>query len=382
MRILAVGLYREQSGYAQAGRETILALDEAGAEVACRPIQLTANAVTEHPRLRELEQRNFPGGCDVLICHSPPYYFQTQRRCGLNVGMFYAETDPVPSCWTTRANLMDVNVVPCRAMADVLSRSPHCRRPVEVVGIPCDPARYAKQYEPPPQVAAFKRDGKFLFYTIGEWVRRKNAAGLLRAYFAEFSSGEPVGLVIKTGVGGKGADEAARMVAAEVDSIQKGTKLRRVPPVMVVTERLTDDELCGLHQACDVFVQPSYAESFSIPAFDALAFGKTPIVTAAGGYLDYVDESTGWLIPARREPVFSEGNVHHELFTGDQAWWAPDLVELRGAMRQAYEDAASRKEMAANRTAVVERYSRATVGRHLLKVLQKHGQAFASVPGF
>lgn len=374
MRVLVAGLYREPSGYGRAAQDLILALDEAGADVACRPVQLTHNQQTNHPRIRELERKSFPGRSDVLFQHCPPYLMQYCGRGGLNIGSFYTETSPLPLNWVSHASLLDMQVVPTQLMRDTLLESPHYHKPAVVVPLPCDASKYERQFDAPENVRDFGR-GRFLFYTVGEWVKRKNTSGLLKAFFAEFKSWEPVGLVIKTGIAGQTAAQVQQTVLNEIDLVRKGTKLATTAPVMLITERLTDDELMGLHQACDVFVQPSCGEAWSIPAFDALGFGKTPIVTMDGGYREYVDDSVGWLTPGRREPVFGEGEVHAELFTGRQTWMAPDLLALQQQMRQAYEDAELRTAKAARGLDRVKMFSHANVGQQLLKVFRDGQQA-------
>jgi glycosyltransferase involved in cell wall biosynthesis len=367
VKVLVVGLYREPSGYAVACRDTILALERAGADVACRPIQFTPNRVTDHPRLAELERKPMPRP-DLLYQLCPPY---AQQYCGncVNVGSFYAETDPLPLSWAVRADALDAQIVPNAQMAGVLRRNPHFSKPVHVVPVPVDAEKFTRKYERPAELGTFG-DGRFLFYTVGEWARRKNASGLLKAYFAEFKPWEPVGLVIKTGIANRTAEEARKAVEADVRQVREGCKLAHTPPVLIVTERMSDDALCGLHQACDAFVQPSYGESWALPCVDALGFGKTPIVTDEGGYREYVDGDVGWLVPARPEMVFAEGDTHAELFSGRHLWNSPDLLALRRCMREAYEDAAARAAKAARGPDRVKSLDRGRVGAALLKAFE------------
>ena len=251
MRVLVLGVYREPSGYGVAATNTILALHAAGADVACRPLQYTPGGETAHPVLKELERKTFPAGPDVTLQYAPPYAYQYLKAGGLNVGYFFAETTPLPYSWAARANLMDLLLVPNRDMAAAMAGEPHFHKPVEVVGVPQDPARYAAAYAPPACVTQAKRGGRFVFYAVGEWVRRKNFSGLLKAYFAAFRPWEPVTLLLKTSIPGLGAAEAREVVLRDVELVRHGCKLRQTPRVDIATERLTEDELCGLHQHRD-----------------------------------------------------------------------------------------------------------------------------------
>lgn len=367
-RVLVVGTYREPSGYGEAATEAALALDAAGADVACRAIQITPGGAA-HPRLAELERKAFPGGADYSLWVAPPYAHQYNRAAGVCVGSFYTETRPLPSAWATRANQMDAQVVPCRLMADALRASPHFRRPAFVVPVSCDPAVYARDYPTRPDLAAFCR-GRFTFYTVGEYVKRKGFALLLRAFLAEFTQRDPVGLVVKTGLPGVAPARLFDRVRAEVERVRETVQAHRAPPVALVTDRLTREELLGLHCAADVFVQPSYGEAVGLPARDACFFGKTPVVTAAGGYLEYVDAACGYPVPCRPVPVFDDSPVHRELFTGRQVWDEPDLLALRAAMRSAFEDRAGREARGREGRARAPGFSRERVGARLMEVFR------------
>lgn len=375
-KVLVVGTYREPSGYGEAATEAALALDAAGADVACRAVQLTPNGQA-HPRLEELERKSFPGGPDYTLQLCPPYCQQYVREAGVNVGSFYAETRPLPAAWAARANQLDAQVVPCGLMRQVLEADPHYRKPVYTVPVSCDPAVYAREYPAPEGLLDFCR-GRFVFYTVGEYVKRKGFALLFRAFLAEFSERDPVALLVKTSLPGVPKDRVEARVNAEVRKLQETVQARRAAPVGVLGGRLTRDELFGLHQACDCFVQPSYGEAVGLPARDACLFGKTPVVTAAGGYLEYVDDRCGWLVPCRPVPVFDDTPVHRELFTGRRVWDEPDLLALRAAMRQAFEDRPGREARGRDGRARAPGLSRERLGARLLGVFS---DVQASAPG-
>lgn len=375
-KVLVVGPYREGSGYARAAADLALALHAAGADVACRPVCYGPAGEPADPRLVPLEARRFPAP-DALLQVLPARDQALDRAGGRNVGLFFPESAPIPSAWVRRACLLDAALFAAREHAGWFRAAPGYdpARPALHCPLPADPARYLRSYPRVPRFEAFKAGGRFLFYTVGELVKRKNLSGLLRAFFAEFRGGEPVGLVVKTHLAGQGPAAAEAHAHAIVREVLRGAKLADPPPVWVVADRLSEAGLAALHLACDVFVQPSFAEGWSYPAFDALAFGKTPVVTATGGYLEYVDAAVGWLVPGRPEPVFGERDVCPELFTGRQTWVAPDLVALRRAMREAYEDRALRADKASRGLERASELSYEALGPRLLKALLHEGRA-------
>lgn len=373
LRIAYLSVHRDGSGYSEAAQQTMLALEEAGQQVAVRPLKYNLHKPNLPERILAMELRSFDG-YDVVIQHLPPYDLRYDARAGLNVGMFYAETDPMPLAWASRASLMDLLIVPCERMKEILLHS-GVRVPIEVLPIPLDLERYNPTPAAWEDIVSIKR-GRFLFYTIGELVRRKNLAGLLRAFHAEFRPWEPVGLVIKASVGGEPPAEVMKHV--ETICLETKRHLKIYPRLdqyiaeEVVPHRLSDAELLGLHQACDCFVQPSFAESWSLPALDALALGRTPIVSDAGGYREYLDSTTGWLVPTRAEAVFGEGDTHVELFSGRQTWDSPDLLALQRAMREAYSRPDLRSQKAARGLERARTLSRQRVGSQLAEVLVRH----------
>lgn len=375
-RVLVLGTYREPSGYGEAATEAVLALDAAGVDVACRAIQFTPGGGAPL-RLQELERKSFPGGADFTLFVSPPYAQQYVREAGICVGSFYTETRPLPSVWATRANQMDAQVVPCGLQKRVLEEDPFFKKPVYTVPVSCDPAVYDRGYQTRRDIAEFCR-GRFTFYTIGEHVKRKGFALLLRAFLTEFSQRDPVGLVIKTGLPGVSPAKLHERIRSEIQRIEDTVHSYRSPPIALVTERLDREELLGLHCAADAFVQPSYGEAVGLPARDACFFGKTPIVTAAGGYLEYVDDACGYLVSCRPVPVFDDNPVHSELFSGRRFWDEPDLLALRAAMRRAFEDVEGRKALGREGRARASGFSRERVGARLVEVFHDVQQAPAS----
>ncbi len=372
MRTLFIGMFREGSGYSRAAIEYVLALDAAGVDVVARQAAFYPKKLSLPHRLEELLAKPGGGKFDVLFQHCPPYQYDYCGEAGLNVGAFYAETHPLPYSWTSRANQMDLLLASDRHMnASLIAGG--ITRPVETVPVPADLSRYLRSYTAP-KGCDFFHEGLFLFYTVGELVKRKNLSGLLRAYFAEFRPDEPVGLVVKTGMAGQDASEVLKHVVVIHDEVKKGSRFARVPQVFIVPDRMTDDEVFGLHQHCDCFVQPSFAESWSLPAFDAMAMGKTPIVTDAGGYCEYIDNSIGWAVPTRVEPVFAEGDTHGDLFTGRHTWHVPDLLALRSAMRSAYEDADLRVAKSERGLERASQFSHDAVGALLKGVLSRHAE--------
>jgi glycosyltransferase involved in cell wall biosynthesis len=126
---------------------------------------------------------------------------------------------------------------------------------------------------------------------------------------------------------------------------EEKAKLRMYPRLddyirdIVIAEDITDEQIYALHQYCDCFVCPSHGEAWSIPSFDAMAFGKTPICSAFGGPMEFVDmnnSNTGELLAGVFAPCQCSDAAFPDMFTGRESWYIPCEDDLKSAMRQYY----------------------------------------------
>jgi glycosyltransferase involved in cell wall biosynthesis len=335
-RVLFVGVYRDGTGWANGAIQHILALDAAGIDVVCRPLKLN-DASPELPR-RILELEAKPShGCDVVLQNVLPHQMDYNGRFRKNIGYYYSETSTFAgSAWPARLNQLDELWVANRQQVEA-ARQSGVTRPVKVVPPACDLERFMRSYQPLDVLRPYRDQGEFLFYWVGEYNRRKNLGAAVRAFHLEFQPHEPVRLVIKTHKPGMSPAECQQHVEADCQKVKDGLKLRSCKSEVVLTQRLTESGMMKLHQSCDCFVATSFGEAWCIPAFEAMASGKTPIVPASTGFLDYVDDNCGWLVETRPEPVFLSDDGFEDLFTGQESWASVDVLHLRRCMREAFE---------------------------------------------
>ncbi len=372
-KVLFVGNVRDGTGYSVAGANYVLALDRVGVDVVYRNIKLNNEVHELPPRILELEKKS-SSGCNVVVQHSLPHHFVSDSRL-VNVGLFAWETSSFrTSSWADRLNLMDAVWVVNRQQADAC-KSSGVKRPVYVAPHTCDTSRYERSYEPFGPLAEYRRRGDFLFYTIGEFSRRKNLAALVKAFHIEFDPDEPVQLVIKASVPGRTPTQAAVELQKICQRGKDGLKLRaNYKDEILVTERHTDEQVMSLHDTCSCGVFPSRGEAWCQPAFDSMAMGKTPIVTNWGGFQDYLNNDCGWLVDCRLEPVFGMNESFGDLYTGKEDWAEIDCRHLASAMREAFEDRSKREDRAARGISRAYQFDYDTIGSRLKKELTSYVQ--------
>ena len=357
MNVLYINDYRTGTGYAKAGIEYIRSLKAAGINVFCRPLIFDLRFLEKIPEdILEIEKKE-PKNIDAVIQHTLPIHMQYDSKY-CNIGMFASETSHYKSSgWADNLNCMDSIFVFNEQMVSAAIKS-GVKKDIKIIPHATNVDKYFTKYNKPKFIEEIKNNNKFIFYTIGEFNRRKNFASLLISYFLEFSKDENVCLLVKTSCS---KDEFFSFC----DEISKSLKINYLPEIALINTKLSEDEICSMHYNCDCFVQTSYGEAWSIPAFEAMCFGKTPIVPASSGYLSYMDDNCGWTIPVIESQVFGMTKNLPELYHGDEKWWQIDIPKARQFMREAYTNENNRLKKSENGINKSFSFSHAEIGKIL-----------------
>jgi glycosyltransferase involved in cell wall biosynthesis len=176
----------------------------------------------------------------------------------------------------------------------------------------------------------------FPFIFVGGTVQRKGIDILLRAYVEAFRRDDDVCLVIKDhGVNvfyheGTAREEIARLL-----------KDPSAPEILYMDRQLTAPQLAALYRACRVAVFPYRAEGFLNPALEALACGVPTILPRFGACLDFSDDETSFLMPAKRIrlPMHRTFRLHlgFDVDIDTVDFCEVPVGVLANTMRQAYE---------------------------------------------
>ncbi|MFN8008430.1 MAG: glycosyltransferase [Terriglobia bacterium] len=177
---------------------------------------------------------------------------------------------------------------------------------------------------------------KFLF--LGGTIHRKGVDLLLDAFQRSFGSQDNVLLVIKdmgtSGIyQGQGLGEQIRPLQRNAGN----------PHIYYLDQDLTDGEIARLYNSCDCLVHPYRGEGFALPVLEAMSCGLPVIVTAGGPTDDFVNDATGYLIPAERR-VFGNREISG-LKTRKDLWMLePNLESLTQLLRHVFQQRAEAKE--------------------------------------
>ncbi len=292
------------------------------------------------------------GQPDAILQICPPYLFEKLPEP--TVGLFFTETCPLPDSWALYCSNLDHIIHPSKEQGRWCALNNNYLVKDSIVNLPAkDKIYYNKEHQQPKWMG----HETFKFYTIGENNERKNLHGIIKSFFSAFRAADPVELIIKTNS------------PINVLDIAEKCNLVDFPSVRVISSFMSESELCSLHQHSNCFVQASYSEGYSIPCFDALFFGKTPIAPDSGGYREFLNTFNSFQVDTREEYVYNGGQVHAELFDCNKVWFSPNLKTLSDKMVLAYKNMESRRALSGSRFAVYDKFQPLTIGKKLLEVL-------------
>ena len=339
-KVLYISHMNENSGWGQAARDYILAMDAVGIDVVPRSIKMGNPTAIIPERIKTLQEKSSVG-CDVVVQHVLPHLMDYNGRFKKNIALYITETMGwYHSGWNDLINRLDAAWVPNLDMLDEATEN-DVRIPVSYIPHACDITRYTRSYN---RLEIEPTNGNFVFYTIGEFNRRKRLPALIQAFHREFTKNEPVSLVIKTNKTGHQPKQLFDEVNKLCTEVKRAYKLHpdenQYHDEIVIPQFLPEDELFGLHTLGDCFILPSFGEAWSIPTFDAMAMNKYVIAGNFGGPATFLRQYSalgkGYLLDADAVPVTGMYDTFPNLNTGREMWWSVCINHMQECMRDAY----------------------------------------------
>ena len=290
-----------------------------------------------HPRLLELEKKD-SSGCDVCIQHVLPHHLVGSKAFRKNIAYFVSESTSLKYIgWLQQLKQMDELWVPNWDLAKSL-QTDGITAPIHVVGHPCNISRYKTKYQ---EINLPIADGVFKFYYIGDINDRKNLESIITCFHSEFDRSEPVSLILKVKKFGHNPEQCQSVIDGIIQKVQKDLRMYNDPSQyhrnVVITEDIEDKDICALHQYGDCFLSPTHGEAWSLPSFDAMGFGSSPICSDYGGPKEFIGEGCGTLVGGSYSVCKCSDAAFPDIFTGREYWFQPCEMQIRKAMREKYE---------------------------------------------
>lgn len=179
----------------------------------------------------------------------------------------------------------------------------------------------------------------FLFvYDFFSTAERKNPVGLIEAYSQAFGPDDSTVLVVKSINGDKRV--------ADLERVRRAAEGR--PDVIVRDEYLSSEHHSALLGLSDAYVSLHRSEGFGMDMAKAMGLGKPVIATGYSGNLEFMDDTTAYLVDYELEPV-GPGCAP---YPPDSRWARPRLDHAAELMRRVVarpEEAGERGRRAAAR---------------------------------
>lgn len=326
----------DNSGYAKAARGYILALYKQGVPITLAPISFEE----AHPNLGDNQALfnsliNKDIQYDTVIIHTTPEFWSKYREEGkINIGYTVWETDALHYTWPDYINKnVDKVLVPCEWNKDVFVNS-GVTVPVEVIPHVVDDfdLTKAKGYE---FLLSVPDKDTFLFYNINQWTERKNPLATIKAYWTAFQNDENVGLVLKT-YGSNYSDSEREAIKSTIKRLKQMIVLPKYPPIYLILDMLSEDEIIALHKRCHCYIALDRAEGWGMSTSTAGAAGNPVISTGYGGVLQYLNKENSYLVDYVLTPV--SGMPFSPWYLGSMNWAEASATHGSFLAREVYEN--------------------------------------------
>lgn len=193
----------------------------------------------------------------------------------------------------------------------------------------------------------------FVFLFVFDFVsaERKNPLAVIEAFRTAFAPGDGPTLVLKSI---NGRERSPR----QLEEVLEAAAAR--PDIVVLDGYVSARERDAFIASCDCFVSLHRSEGLGLTMAEAISHGKPVIATGYSGNLEFMDESSSYLVPYRLVDVPSEWWA----YAPGAEWADPDVGQAAAAMRHVWqheEEALARGALA--REYLLERFPLARTAR-------------------
>jgi len=360
MNVAYQGPLKDYSGYGEANRHAVAALDAAGVHVCAKLVRYTSEP-SDFGVMGQLVDKLIKNDdyYKIKIMHTTPDEFLRLKEPGkYHIAHFFWETDKIPKIFAEGFAHVDEIWTGSQANADAI-KAGGVDKPVYIFP---QATQTDREWPAPYELPGFPDDG-YLFYSIFEWTDRKNPIALIESYLREFQKDEQVGLLIKTYFRNFTLQNK-RLIRDKIAKLKAQMSLKKFPPIFLYLDLMDRDQLMRVHSTGDCYVSAHRGEGWGVPQVEAMLAGNPVISTGYSGVHEFLtDGKDAKLLPYEMVPLKGMDHSQH-FYTPDQKWADVDPLKLRKAMRWAYENQKDAKSLGEEgRKSATNQFNLARVGK-------------------
>lgn len=333
-----------QSGFEQVSRGLVLALDQMGVQIELRPAyEWNAERVGLSPDkmsrlIRMVNQRVTPYAPHVI--YQKPGGQAIHKDAPIICYTLF-ETDRCPISWVDSLLKMDKILVFSEFNRKGWSKSGIPTEKIDKLPVAID----SFLYNPEGPRLSIKNKKGFVFLTSGDFTERKNFEAVLEAYVKEFTSSDPVTLIVKAHYGGF-VKKHRRECAARLQKIANHFNPENPPRILFWGDKISDYAMAALYRSVDAFVLTSRGEGLGLQYLEAMASG-TPIIHADwSAQTDYLNTSNSYPVAATLKTIDDPNYIVKCPQALNSKWCQVDIGDLKNAMRHVVNNYGEAKEKA------------------------------------
>jgi hypothetical protein len=305
MKVLYIGYYKENSEWGKMATNFILSMHAAGIDVVPRAINLGVSRKVGG-LIAELEKGSVED-CDVCIQHVFPDHFVGSERFKKNIAIF--TNDFVEIKHSTAVEKLNQATEVWVTNDDSLNiLQPELSVPVKKVY----PAFRAEAYQQKYQEVSLGEgvDGTFSFYSVVNSISDRD--NILSTFHSTFGSAEQVSLILFSTNPDPSFANQLNKYSADIKTrlrLKQNAAMFKPDAILHMPEA-SETDIYALHQYADCYVSSSQGDAWPVTAFDAAAFGNTPIMANFGGASEFCDPE--YLVPSVFSVSLGSGPVREE----------------------------------------------------------------------
>lgn len=392
IKVIYSGQFRDPSGYAQAARDYLKALDfiiKDGADIQLKVFPISFDPqrslsasddalITSYEFADNQERDAFIADKDfIFLGHQTPNAFSEVSELDIFrdharhlINMTVWETSHLPEAWIDLIKESKINsfIVPCEWNKEIFEAD---------TGLPASVLPHViNTGAGVDDVSDRIIPGKFNVLSVSHWIYRKGFDALIKAYLMEFYGQEDAVFILKSYRTDSSEEEQA-FIKSEIKRLRAevfvGAYENSDALIYFIGDLLTATDMGRLYQGCDLFALASRGEGFGLPYTEAITHGKPVLCPDRGGHIDYIDKKTAYLVDGSMQPCHTQGVV----FTANMDWFEPSVKSIREQLRRAYDDwkdgRIADKGKAAREYIKAGGYSYPEIGQRLYDILKKAG---------